>query len=274
MTAVEAPFASAEEAIAELYANKDRGDLEFVDEMLIAADFVVQFGTLLDVIESQARLYYYQNQSGGCAAWTFLTHWSYSRGDIERVNRHGFGEHMQTCPQCAYLEAVLGVSSSLDLTPCADCHRGGDSHVYSPSTDEDGELDWFNVGVWCREPWERAEPLVFQAGQLADYQLGDACAARWVAPLVDDTFAVVTRTYFLGEEPELGVFLQRDVEYLVCTDPARPRATTIANSYASDAVEVDDPEKEDLAALAELSPSPAPGEWTHHMPDSAGFLRE
>lgn len=207
-----------------------------------------------------------------------LGHWSIERDDDEDTRPSGFDEHRAGCLICVYLEGVLDIHKALLDKRCPECRRGPDGHNYRPTIEYQGDgtelLHWGQPRAWCKESWTRVEPKVASAGDVSPHQIGEAYGARWVGALIDDTFALVTRTYYVAKAPPAHeVVLYREDEYLICRDPDDPGGTEIRSEYTTREVDSDDPEQEDLVALADDSFEPEPGEWPTNMPDSPQFHR-
>jgi hypothetical protein len=240
-------------------------------EMLAAADFVADFGSFGELFEEPdlTRARYWTGDTR--AAWALLGHWSVQRNDPAPEPPAEFDEHVEVCPYCMYLEEVWQLRESFQDENCPECGLDLDQHDIGP--DPMGKAH-----AWCRDAWTRVEPVVGQGGDAAEYQTSDAFNARWTATLSDGHIAMVTRTYYVGQVDEddniaifpgveYGVpFVERQDEYLVCTDPAYPGDTEIASTLHHTVL--DDPDSMDPQKLATDSFEPEAGEWNGLAPEA------
>lgn len=245
------------------------------DRLTDAGVFVARFGPLGELFEEPglSQLQFDAHQEDH-TAWNLIGHWSVERNDGGTIPE-GFDAHQDDCHVCDYLEGVLGIVDIFQHEMCETC--GLDLEFHDVAPDHNGD-----PVAHCRSVWERREPLAAPAGDAAEYQIGDAFGARWTAPLTDGTFALVSRTYYLGQYEEGQVhiqgvnpgevFVERQDEYLVCTDLDDPGGTEINAEYRYEIVESDDPADEDPEALALESFEPEPGEWEQHAPEWAREL--
>jgi len=267
----EIDFSDVDAAIAALRSHVGmRSDVE----MYAAADFVAAQGTLGDLFDDD-ELTTAQVLEDADAIWNLIAHWSLQRGDGLLHRPETFEAHKYECETCAWLEDVLDLVVRLRQKPCAVCAKGVDEHMFAPApTWVDGELqisDWFQAFAWCKEPWTRyLEPLVEPPGKLGAYQVSDACTARWTAPLINGSHALLYRTYYLTRVED-AVFLEREDWYVVCLNPADPEGTKVMENSRTEEVESEDPEGEDLLALVEQSFDPEFDEWLRFMPQSSAF---
>jgi hypothetical protein len=251
-----------------LLAEKKDADVE--QELLDAADFIVEFGTLHDVWDVDGTPSLHDMQHLDCdeeAAWALLGHWSIERGDHEGAEPPGFEAHMDECGTCKFLEGVLGLRGQYQYTDCPDCGLDLVDHLLGPGPFGEAQ-------AWCPEPWtRRTDPLVGTSGDCGgDIQVSDSFNACWTAPLDDDTFAMLTTSFYLAEQDGRR-FVQCETEYLHCRDLAAPGDTPIFCGYDYTEVEVDgDPNKTDLHKLAEQADDPQYGEWADHVPNTPEFL--
>lgn len=258
----EIDYDALNELVREL-TTREPGKVE--EELLDAGDFVAQYGLFGDLFEEPA-LTRAQFARQVPAAWGLLGHWSVERNDPAPDPPAEFEDHVKTCQTCDYLEGVLGLRMMFEYESCDECHLGLDAHDVGP--DPIGKAH-----AWCREgQWERVEPFAAPAGQVSEYQMGDAYCARWTAPLTDGTFAVVTRSYFIARQNDGQITAQREDEYVVCRDPADPGSTEVAATYDGDVLESDDPAAEDTYDLAVQSFEPEPSEWQTTAPEFARAL--
>lgn len=113
--------------------------------------------------------------------------------------------------------------------------------------------------------FERRDPLVCKGGDTAEYQVGDAWDARWTARL-SEGWAVVTQTFYLADIKGRQ-FVESQVEFMWCSDPADPGGTELA----SDMVYLD--HTADMSAdprvLAEQAVEPTAAEWERYGPSGA-----
>jgi hypothetical protein len=267
-------------------ARQEKDDRDGDEELIDAGTFAGWYGSLGDWWQDLA-LTRIQTMAPVGVAVGDLGHWSIERDDDEDTRPSGFEDHQGDCPICVYLEGVLDIHKALLDKPCPDCRRGPDGHHYRPTVDYEGDgtelLLWGEPHAWCKESWTRVEPRVALAGDVSECQVGDAYSARWVGALADDTFAMVTRTYYLVREAGYQVvkplgyqvvgqtYLERDNEYLVCTDPDDPGGTEIRSAGFTVRLDSAYPAAEDLEQLADDSFEPEPGEWPQNMPDSPPF---
>jgi hypothetical protein len=112
--------------------------------------------------------------------------------------------------------------------------------------------------------FERRKPLVSRGGDAAEYQVGDASwDARWTVRLSDGTWAVVTQTFYLADFKGRR-FVESQVEYLVCTDPADPGGTELASDIQY--IDHGDDVSDDPRVLAEQAVDTTAAEWREYRP--------
>jgi hypothetical protein len=233
------------------------------EELLDAANFVFRFGTLGEHFEQQ-DLRNAQTWSGPPgAAWALIGHWSVQRHDPAWSGGRDFAAHAQGCDVCviledALVERALIVGHELDMV-CEDCGGGLTAHAIVIGSFRRGE-------VVCVGQWERTEPAAVGngPGTFVDQASQSAYSASWWAPLSDGTFAVVCRAYYLVLKNG-QVWLVREDEYIICSDPAALDGSGIASTAVLVQLESDSPLGEDLAQLATDSFPPDPGEWQEHV---------
>lgn len=250
------------EALEQIALPKDVYD--FDEELAQAGRFTGRFGPLYDLPNGpyMARIW----TGDGDAAWCLLAHWTNESGRNPAYSNSEYADHQKVCEACAYLEDACDIWEELEETPCGKCGGGPGNHDVLPAQSGIPE-------AVCHEPWERQEPLAAPAGDVGpDNQVGAAYNARWVAPLVDGTFAVITRTYYLVNAGGT-IIAERDDEYLYCTDPADPGSTEIGSDGAVSQIEDYDPSTETPQSLAEESFHPEPGEWDDFAPNGAPAVK-
>lgn len=212
-----------------------------------------------------------RNQEAGI---TRLAHWSIARGeagDVPGSYHQGPGvydDHQDECGTCNFLEGVLG---QLDLlineAPCAEC--GGRAGVHDITIGEDGR-----PALVCLPPvFERDLPEVERGEDVGgDHQVGASYSARWVVKLTNDTYGMVTRTFYLGEDDDRRRYVCCVNEYLVCADDTKPGDTEIDFEESRQDVPVEDPTTTNLPALAEQAAAPDEEEWVAYAPERAREL--
>lgn len=230
------------------------------EELSAAANFVLRFGALGSFLEEPqlTQAQFWTGPPG--AAFSLIGHWSVQRNDPAEEPSHEFRVHTQTCDVCRFLEDIRDTNDVFDeqeLT-CETCGGGLDAHgvgIYQAAG---------TPALYCVGQWQRTEPDVFDAGAVEPgVQVGPAYAARWWAPLADDTFAVVTRTYYVGYTDGEYALIRED-DYVTCRDPNYPDRTQIhADTYVHH-LDSDDPTFEDLHQLAAESFPPDPGEFNQN----------
>jgi hypothetical protein len=252
-------------------------------ELREAGDFVYAFGCLFDLFDvdgepSLEDMQHYDTDDD--SAWGLLGHWSIERGDGSDV-RAGLGgfagdqpaefaKHLTECGTCAYLEGVLAILTVRENEDCPDCGGGADDHIVGP--DADGQAQ-----AWCKENWTRVQPLVGNGGDCGgDRQVSEAFDARWTEKLVDKTFALITRSWYVAEDNEGHMYIECQTEYLNCRDLRAPGDTEIYCDYLYERLDdedLDGEEPTEAAArkLAEEAEDPEPGEWARHLPNAPDF---
>jgi hypothetical protein len=249
-----------------LAEKKDAYDVE--QELLAAADFVVTFGTLHDVWDVDGTPSLHDMQHRDCdeeSAWALLGHWSIERGDGEDAEPAGFADHEHECGTCKFLEGVLGLRRNDEFSSCETCGLDLEDHLLGPGPFGEAQ-------TWCPEPWTREEPLVGSGGDCGgDIQVSDSFTARWTAPLVDGTFALLTVAFYLAED-DGRTFVECQTEYLHCRDLQDPGGTEIFCDYDYTEVVTVDPAATDLRRVTEEAERPQYGEWADHVPDTPEFL--
>lgn len=205
-----------------------------------------------------------------------VAHWSRMRGDGSTDPPRNFSTHALNCMTCAYLDGILGISTWLNSSGCADCFRTAAGHRFGPSfewdTDGPEVLDWFNPDARCIEPWQGPHTQVVPAGTLGAHQISDGHYICWTAALADGTHAMLTRTIYLATE-DGRTFVGSDDYLLVVGDLDSPEDTKTASATVYREIESTNPAAEDLAAVAaELVPQL--GEFAGTLPTAAPFLWE
>jgi hypothetical protein len=77
--------------------------------------------------------------------------------------------------------------------------------------------------------WVEREPLGPGIGGDVggDYQTGEAFCRSWKAPLPDGMWAVITDYWYSVQYPGRSVGIERQTEFLICTDPDMPGHTEV-----------------------------------------------
>jgi hypothetical protein len=241
------------EDLKALTDDQEAGDYD--EELGTAANFLFRYGPLGSYLEEPdlSRVQFWP--VAGTALY-LIGHHSVTRNDPRGPGRD-FPNHQESCQPCAALETTLAFRQEFEEELCAMCGGDVDAHGIK-ITDES------LVKLVCVGQWQRNEPDVTDVGNVSfDTQIGpSAYRAAWSAPLADGSFAVVTRTYWVGKNDRRdGIVLYRDDDYIVCTDPADPAGTKVFETWNLEEVESDDPQAEDLVELAQESFPPEPGEW-------------
>lgn len=263
-------------AVEALRAPKTTYDPD--EEMTAAARmFIIPFGTLADVYDEPGltRLQFAGPSGSGL---NYIGHWSVQRNDGGKLPDPEFFHHQERCRVCNFFEGILGLIDIFSVAAaCEACRAGIDAHDITPA--ENGD-----VICNCRPVWERVDPPVSQAGDVAGHQISDAYGARWVTRLTDGTFALITRTYYIAHNTDDASgyhtsdgsafnrqvpYVEREDEYLVCTDLSDPGGTEITSEIVYVEVPSGNPLDEDPKSLALNAASPQPGEWSQHGPQHA-----
>jgi hypothetical protein len=274
MTNVETDREAARQAYAALAEPRD--ECSFNTELIAAGDFVAEHGLLLDSFDGD------EMDAIRGPAWpahhsatAMLSHWSaeadwVAAGD-DRVDTKLadaiFQEHARTCNVCSYLEAVHNLAAWLnsDANGCGQCGQGARGHEFGPALSDGSEPFWGHVLNSCLEPWQRAEPAALDFRDLYAFQVGEGYSAIWYAPLTDGTYAVVARTWYVVEDGgDDDRTLVREDSYLICTDPAKPWDSKVAQVSFDEDLD-DDPDSYDLLAMAEQCEGPGRGEWANNV---------
>ena len=234
-------------------------------ELMDAAEFVADFGTFNQLFEGDDLVSAQHWVGHQHAAWFMLAHWSTMRGDPNPDPEDPF-EHADACDICSFLEDVAALRDAYEFEDCNDCALGLDQH----------DLGRDSIGrahAYCRQVWIRAEPAVAKNGYLDPRQVPDSESwnARWYARTKDGEWALLSRTYFLGQEWSDAahgfageVFMYCQDEFLVCGDLADPGGTERDSEYVDTLIE--DPESMDPREMAMNAPEPEAGEWQEHAP--------
>lgn len=117
--------------------------------------------------------------------------------------------------------------------------------------------------------WARREPAVHVAGDTGgDVQVGEAYDARWTRPLDGGLTAMVSRAYYAIREPVTGhLELERQTEYLACTDVADPGGTEEWREYTYRPEYGFSPTDLGARAAAYGAESPCDEEWDEVAPE-------
>lgn len=235
---------------------------EYPVELLRAARFTFRFGTLGDIFdEPDLTRAQFAGVSG--SAWYLLGHWSTARNDPNPPPGASVAELAchPGCEVCQFLENVAGLRMFFETELCDEC--GGDVDVHTITTDPLGLPH-----TLCLGRWQRVGDGALAVDDVVDDQITDSYAARWVAPLAENLWAVVTRTYYVVRDGR-ELRLQRYDAYEICRQLLDGLAAeVIARAGTGHVLDSDDPASEDLEDLAVKSFAPDPGEWETHMPDS------
>ena len=273
-TMTDAEFdAAVRAAIVELRAPKQTYEPD--EEMTTAAHFIIQFGALGDVYD-EPGLTQLQFAGPSGSGLNYLGHWSVQRNDGGKLPDPEFFQHQERCRVCNFFEGILGIVDMFSAAACESCKGGIEVHDVMPA--ENGD-----VICNCRPVWERQQPLVSPAGDVAEHQISDAFNARWALTLADGTYALVTRTYYIAHNTDDAVnttgvgsaydrkvpYVECQDEYLVCTDLTDPGGTEINSEIIYVEIESDDPLGEDPEYLALTATAPEPGEWDERGPQFA-----
>jgi hypothetical protein len=270
MTTATAPFRTDMDTltadIEALVGAEDSGDTS--TELAAAANFAFRYGTLGELFET-VELHRAQAARRVPAAWGLLAHWSITRGDP--APREGMTVD-QLCPGCWVCPALEDVYAQRGYYVaggrCDACGGGLTTHAIAVVLGKPYAA--------CCGRWQRAEPLVADAGQVVDDQISEAFSARWVAALANTNWgrglwAVVTRSYYVAHKDDGRVVLQRDDHYQVATDPIAVNDNEVASFAMTHTLDSGHPQAEDLQALAADSFPPEPGEWQAVAPSPESF---
>ncbi len=117
--------------------------------------------------------------------------------------------------------------------------------------------------------WVRRDPEVHVAGDTGgDIQVGEAYDARWTRPLEDGLTAMVSRAYYAIREPVTNnLALERQTEYLACTDPTDPGSTEQWSEYTYEPEYGFSPTDLGARAAAYGAEPPTDGEWDEVAPE-------
>ena len=244
------------------------------DRLLLAGDFVADQGALGDRLWGQALIDMQQWAPGENSAWNLITHWSVQRGDALGQAPATFEAHEGDCVICAYLEEIRQLVHELRAKPCMWCDRGPKGHVFAPGPTFDGYREWeiddfFTPFAWCKEPWKRLDTVIDEPGHLGDHQVSEAHTARWYAPTMSGKYAVLYRSYYRCRDGD-QLTIEREDWYALCTDLNDPEGPKTISVSQTEDTESDDPQNEDLAALAAQSFAPELREWARYMADVEG----
>ena len=261
MPTTEIDVQELQDAINSLQEHRREYDRD--EELACAGDFVRDFGTFGQLFEG-VDLHRAQHWNGHpSAAWGMLAHWSVERGDPIGDSDAPF-THSETCVMCAFLEDVAVLREEYE-GGCVSCGRDLAGHDVAMA--EDGSA------VASCKVWTRREPFAHEAYPSSDNVDDSVVAfeASWWARMADGNFALVTRTYYRAFEENRSSgeydgprYIEREDEYLVCTDLSDPGGTELNAAYMYSAVDVD-PDS-DPHALATDSFEPEADEWREYAP--------
>ncbi len=122
--------------------------------------------------------------------------------------------------------------------------------------------------------WQRVQPDVCNAGDVGgDVQVGEAYNVRWQRMLPDGNTAMITESTYRAlndlNNPDGPTHMERQTEYLVCSDPADPGSTELWSDarYATIHPSANDPVT-DPEAVARRAAEVPPNDhvWNTHAP--------